>query len=204
MNDWNTQAFGRITDLIREHARAEPQRRAVVDGTREIDYRTLDALMDRVAAALQRDGCQVGDSIAICAGSSIEYVALFLGALRAGVVVAPLAPSATADSLARMQADADATILFIDASTADSVGTAAPGAIPRIALDDSGVGRAFGEWLAPVGTQPAPADVQPAPCVQHHLFVGHHRRAQRHRAVARDALGPRGARRDVRLRRRTR
>ncbi len=161
MKDWNTQAFGKIADLIRLHAHAEPDRRAVVDAARAIDYRALDALMDRVAAALQRDGCRPGDSIAICAGSSIEYVALFLGALRAGVVVAPLAPSATADSLARMQADADATGLFIDASTADSVGPAAPGAIPRVALDDSGVGRAFSEWLAPVGTQPAPADVQP-------------------------------------------
>ncbi|MEO9101032.1 MAG: class I adenylate-forming enzyme family protein, partial [Rhodoferax sp.] len=161
MKDWNTQPFGKIADLIRLHAQAAPDRRAVIDGTRAIGYRELDELMDRVAAALQRDGCRVGDSIAICASSSIEYVALFLGALRAGVVVAPLAPSATADSLARMQADADATRLFIDASTAESVGPAAPGAIERIALDDSAVGRAFGQWLTPAGTQPAPADVQP-------------------------------------------
>ena len=161
MQDWTTQAFGRIADLIRLHAHAEPERSAVVDGARTIGFRALDEMMDRVAAALQRDGCQVGDCIAVCASSSIEYAALFLGALRAGVVVAPLAPSATADSLARMQADADAKRLFLDASTADSVGPAAADAIERIALDDSGVGRAFGQWLAPAGTQPAPASVQP-------------------------------------------
>ena len=161
MNDWTNQAFGTIADLIRQHADDEPARRAVIDGERSADYATLNALMDRVAAALQRDGFKVGDCIAVCASSSIEYVALFIGALRAGVVVAPLAPSATADSLARMQADADAKLLFIDGTTEDAVGPAAPGAIPRISLDGSPVGRAFGDWLAPQGAQPAPVQIEP-------------------------------------------
>ena len=67
-------------------------------GRRMLDYAALDALMDRVAAALQRDGLRPGDSIAICASSVAEYAAVFLGALRAGVAVAPLAPSVDAPS----------------------------------------------------------------------------------------------------------
>ena len=91
MNLLNTE-FALITDLIRQHAAQDPRRRALVEGERELEYGALDALMDRIAAALQRDGLQLGDTIAICAGMSIEYAAVFLGALRAGVVVAPLAP----------------------------------------------------------------------------------------------------------------
>ena len=41
-------------------------------------------------AELGNDG--VSEAISICALSSIEYAATFIGALRAGVAVAPLAP----------------------------------------------------------------------------------------------------------------
>ena len=41
-------------------------------------------MADHVAASLQRDGLAPGDAVAICAGTSIRYVALFIGALRAG------------------------------------------------------------------------------------------------------------------------
>jgi long-chain acyl-CoA synthetase len=104
----NPPAFRAIPDLIREHARAEPVRRAlaVCEGgaMRAIDYATLDARMDRVAAALQRDGLQAGDAIALCAATSIDYATVYLGALRAGVVVAPLAPGSTPEAFARMLA----------------------------------------------------------------------------------------------------
>ena len=77
--------FGLISDLISQHAQHAPSRPVLVQGDRQMDYATLDALMDRTACALQRDGIRPGDAIAICAGMSIEYAAIFLGALRAGV-----------------------------------------------------------------------------------------------------------------------
>ena len=157
--------FGTIADLIRAHARAEPARRALVEctgtATRTIDYANLDALMDRIAAALQRDGLRPGDAIAVCATTSIDYAAVFLGALRAGVVVAPLAPGSTPESLARMLADAGARLLFTDASAADTLGTAGAGSVPRIALDSSSAGQPLDAWLAPPGTAPTPVAVQP-------------------------------------------
>src|SRR6218665_273756 len=100
--------FGTIPALIRRHAQEAPQRRALAQDAEALDYAVLDALMDRVAAALQRDGVQPGEAIAICAGTSIAYAVTYLGALRAGVVVAPLAPGATPDSLEGMVRDAGA------------------------------------------------------------------------------------------------
>src|SRR3954467_10615114 len=106
--------FGTIPELIHLHAQQQPDHPALVQDNRSVSYAELDALMDRVVASLQRDGVQPREAIAICASTSIQYAALFLGALRAGVAVAPLAPSSTAESLAVMIRDCGAKRLFLD------------------------------------------------------------------------------------------
>jgi len=161
VNDLLQQEFGLVCDLIRQHALEAPRRIALIEGQRSLDYAALDVLLDRIAAALQRDGLQAGDAIAICAGMSIDYAAVFLGALRAGVVVAPLAPGATAESLAGMVLDAQARLLFIDAGSAELATCAGVSVVPRIALDGSGAGRVLQDWLAPVGQGPKSVQIGP-------------------------------------------
>jgi len=156
------RSFGAIADLVRLHAQHTPDHAALADTGQALNYGALDALMDRVAAALQRDGLGPGDAIAVCAASSVNYAAVFLGALRAGIAVAPLAPGSTPASLARMIEDADARILFTDASAAEVVGPAKEGGIPRVALDGSAAGQALERWLAPAGTQPRAVETQPS------------------------------------------
>src|ERR1700757_958791 len=99
------QPFATVPDLVRLQAREHPGHIALREeepAPRSVDYAALDALMDRVAAALQRDGVEPRQAIAMCAANSIEYAVLFLGALRAGVAIAPLAPSSTPESIGRM------------------------------------------------------------------------------------------------------
>jgi len=151
-------AFRAIPDLVREHAAARPRQRALVQGEDIIDYAALDALMDRVAAALQRDGVCQGDSIAICAHSAPRYAAVFLGALRAGVAVAPLAPSVTAEQFASMLADAQAKLLFADAAALPLLKDVQ---LRTLALDGSLPGVPLDEWLAAPGTKPAALALQP-------------------------------------------
>ncbi len=146
-------SFGTIAGLIRRHAREAPRRRALVQDGRTLDYAALDALMDRVAAALQRDGVQPGHSVAICAATSLAYAVSYLGALRAGVVVVPLAPGATPDSVERMLYDAGACLLFADAEVAQRLEGRAS-TVPRILLDDPAAGRAWSGWLARDGARP--------------------------------------------------
>jgi len=150
--------FRTISDLVREHARARPAHAALVQGDDVLSYSALDALMDRIAATLQRDGIGPGDAIAICAHSSPRYAAVFLGALRAGAAVAPLAPSVTPESFASMLGDAQARLLFIDAAALEALGTSAPPA-RCIALDGSAPGDAFATWLLPEGASPRPVEV---------------------------------------------
>jgi acyl-CoA synthetase (AMP-forming)/AMP-acid ligase II len=154
------QPFVPVPDLIRAFAVERPSHLALIHNDRKMTFGELDAMMDRVAASLQRDGLQAGDSIAICASSSIEYSALYVGALRAGVVVAPLAPSSTPESLVTMIADSGARFLFIDASTANLFANTRSQIQARIiACDDSFAGDSLSKWLAPAGTKPQAVDV---------------------------------------------
>src|SRR5690606_30636886 len=100
--DMLTREFGTLPELVRHHAARQPAALALVQGGRHLDYAALDRAMDRVAAALQRDGVRAGQLISICAATSLEYATTFLGALRAGVAVAPLAPGSTPETLAAM------------------------------------------------------------------------------------------------------
>jgi acyl-CoA synthetase (AMP-forming)/AMP-acid ligase II len=145
------------------HAAARPDHAALIQDGRVLGYAELDGLMDRVAASLQRDGVKPREAIAICAGTSPEYAAVFLGCLRAGVAVAPLAPSSSPDSLLTMIADAGARKLFLDDSVARAIEPVrAKLGVEQIALDGSAAGTALNEWLAAPGSRPAGVDIQPA------------------------------------------
>ena len=120
------QEFGDIAHIVHLHAQERPDHAALIQGETRWSYGELDAVMDRVAAALRRDGVRPGEAIAIAAGTSIEYAAVFLGALRAGVAVSPLAPSSTPASLAAMIEDCGARLLFLDRASAESSGEGRP------------------------------------------------------------------------------
>jgi long-chain acyl-CoA synthetase len=154
--------FCTVAELIRRHARDNPANPALILNDRRLDYAALDAEIDRVAAALQRDRVKPGEVIAISAATSLEYAAVFLGSVRAGVVVAPLAPDSTPAGMAAMVADSGARLFFLDGAVGDAIGAAAASiGARRIALDDSTAGGPFSSWLAPPGASPNAVAVQP-------------------------------------------
>jgi long-chain acyl-CoA synthetase len=112
--DQPNTTFEWIPGLVRNYSDTDPDKTAVqVDGN-SLSYRDLDRAMDRMAATFQEQQLVIGDVIAICAATSLEYVVVFLGALRAGLVPAPLAPSVTAEQLTSMLQDCGAKLLFAD------------------------------------------------------------------------------------------
>jgi long-chain acyl-CoA synthetase len=161
------EAFRDLPSLLRDHARARPAAMAIHDAERSVSYAAFDALVDRVAATLQRDGLKPRDAVAICASSSIDYLAVFMGALRAGLAVAPLAPSSTPRQLADMAADADARLFFLDASVAQALDDAQvqlPADVGRIRVDGGAAGsdQSFTDWLLPEGAVPQPVSIDPS------------------------------------------
>ena len=148
--------FQAISDLVAQHAATRPMKTAVVQGTRSVTWGQLDAMIGRIAASLQRDGLKPGASIAICAANSLEYVAAFLGGLRAGAAVAPLSTHSSPQQLATMVADCGARQFFVDA---DVPGFDTPGA-QRIFMDGS-ARPSLERWLLPAGSQPRRVEVTP-------------------------------------------
>jgi long-chain acyl-CoA synthetase len=153
--------FSTMPELVRAHATERPGHIAAIDGGRSTDYAAFDHLVDRVAAALQRDGIQPHQAVAICAPSSIEYLAVFVGALRAGAVPCPLAPSSTPDQLAAMIADSGATLVFVDAAASQALDAASQRpAAARIWLEGDG-GRTFEGWLGLDDATPTAVEIRP-------------------------------------------
>ena len=154
-----TPIFGDAGEVLRAHARKQPHRMAIACGDRSITWAQLDALMDRVAATLQQEGIEPTRSIAICAGTSIEYLVAFLGAIRAGIAVAPIAPSLTAPAIAAMIADSGAQRVYLDRASAAALAAAKTSLAAPVTLLDGEP--SFDAWLKPAGTAPAPVTPQP-------------------------------------------
>jgi long-chain acyl-CoA synthetase len=160
------QEFGLIADLVRGYAQERPKHPALIANGRVMNYADLDSCMDRIASALQRDGIGPGAAISICAYASIEYGSAFLGSARAGVAVAPLAPSSTPEALVTMLADAGAKILFLDAAVGQALASQTlPQGVRCVRLDsvvDVDGHASFERWLAPGGRRPQPVAIEPA------------------------------------------
>jgi long-chain acyl-CoA synthetase len=153
--------FATIHDLIAEHAVQQPHAKALVQDDRQLSYCELDALMNRVGASMQRDGLQPREMIAICAQSSIEYAVAFLGALRVGVAVAPLAPSSTPEALLSMLDDCDAKLLFLDRSVAALLEPVRARIKAQWITLDGHAPVTWSEWLAAEGARPIPVEADP-------------------------------------------
>lgn len=162
IQDYVQQPFGTFAELFALQAAANPGKTAVVCAGRTIAYRDLDALADRIAAALQRDGVKPGGVAAICAPASIEYVAVFIGTLRTGAAIAPLSPSATPEQLAGMIADCGASHVFTDASVSALLEPVA-GALGAdfVALTEGARGTPLDDWLAPQAARPEAVEIAP-------------------------------------------
>ncbi len=153
MNTLLAQPFGTLPALLAHHAATRGTHPTLVLDGQVLSFAQLQACVQQVAGALQRDGVRPGQAIAICAATSLAYACTFLGAVLAGVTVAPLPPTATPAQLQALSANAGAVAVFVDADTAANW---ANGPVRCWSLDEP----AWTEWLqgAPV---PSPVTRQP-------------------------------------------
>ncbi|HEU5027346.1 MAG TPA: AMP-binding protein [Spirillospora sp.] len=79
-----------LTGLFGRHARAHPDRPAVLDGGRALTYAELDAASDEVAAGLAAHGTGRGDRVALRLPRSADLVIGALGILKSGAAYSPL------------------------------------------------------------------------------------------------------------------
>ncbi len=157
--------FGDFGEILRQWAKVQSDAPALSDDAGTISWGAMDALVDRIAAGLQRDGLPPGQAVAILGTTSIPYALVYLAAVRAGGCAAPLTTSATPAQLSAMMADSGAIHLFVDAAKwAELAGHALP-ALKIVMLDDAaGEAPGLAHWMAAEGAVPAhraPAEGDP-------------------------------------------
>ncbi len=152
--------FVSIPIRLAHHAKAFPDKRAVVCEGKSRTWAEFDQRANKVARTLADMKIGKGDKIAILAANSIEYLETFMGGLRAGACVVPLSTMAAADALEKMLDDCDAKVLFLSDQYRSLVdpyekrlGKLIPGG--RIAYDFRREGwQDFEAWLTPTSGSP--------------------------------------------------
>lgn len=139
--------FGSFPAIISGWAAARPDRLALRDDCGDLTWGELGDRVERIAAQLIETGLERGQSVAILGTSCIHYALVFLAAVRAGGVAAPLTTSASREQLEGMAKDSGARHLFIDAAKRAELSANFMPELEHIALED------MGAWMAPAGTR---------------------------------------------------
>ena len=126
--------LGNLGDL--SAAGADPAKIAIVDladpaRPREWLHGEIDRAACAVARALVRRGHRRGDRIAILAANRAEYVAAYLGTMRAGMVSVPVSFKLPPDAIRYVLNDAGVRLIFTDAERR----AACPDDVPIVELD---------------------------------------------------------------------
>jgi long-chain acyl-CoA synthetase len=107
-----------VASLVAQAAVDRPEMLAVVEsGGRSVTWAQLEDEVARVATGLGAAGLVAGQRAMVVMGNRIEFVATYLGVLRAQVVAVPVNPRSTAGELARMIADSGSRVVVADEDT---------------------------------------------------------------------------------------
>jgi acyl-CoA synthetase (AMP-forming)/AMP-acid ligase II len=140
---------------LSDWAAAHPDKVAMRDDAGEVTWAELEDRTARLAAKLIESGLKPQQSVAILGTSCINYALVFLAAVRAGGVAAPLTTSASPAQLAGMVADSGAQHLFIDAAKSAELGAEFASDLDHIALEE------LDAWMALSGTAAPPVTHDP-------------------------------------------
>ena len=79
-----------IADAVATHARLTPHKLAVRDSRRRLSYAQWDERASRLGAGLRGLGLAHGDRVGVLAYNCLEWMELYVGLARAGLVAVPL------------------------------------------------------------------------------------------------------------------
>ena len=100
-----------VADLVTRAAERAGDRPALLSGPATLTWAELDELVDRAAGALRGLDLATGDRIVLQLGNSMDFPALYFGALRAGLVAVPANTGYTGPELTHLLQDSGARAL---------------------------------------------------------------------------------------------
>ncbi|NIJ11893.1 long-chain acyl-CoA synthetase [Saccharomonospora amisosensis] len=117
-----------LTDAVYARSLSEPDTTVLAvrerDGWRDVGYGELAGTVLAVARGLLAEGVRAGDRVVVLGPTSLDWVVADLAVLSVGAVTVPVYPTASAEQVRAVLADAEPVACFAD-----------PNALPR--LDDA-------------------------------------------------------------------
>jgi long-chain acyl-CoA synthetase len=104
-----------IGDIVRRNAARFPEKVALLDGQKEITYQELDEMTNQFANYLLSIGLKKGDTIATICGNSWEYVVVFNGIAKAGLIWVPMNPGISVNEKLYILNQIEAKLILADA-----------------------------------------------------------------------------------------
>jgi len=112
--------------FLEESARKYPDRACTIFKGAVITYKEMNAITDRVAAALVDMGMKKGDRVGIFMPNSPQFVMVFFGILKAGGVVVATNPLYTAPEIEHQASDAGIEYMFVMTNFYNTIKKAQP------------------------------------------------------------------------------
>ncbi|MDT3669462.1 MAG: long-chain-fatty-acid--CoA ligase [Aromatoleum sp.] len=117
--------------IVRRNALRYPDKAALVLDASSCTWRELDGRVDRVANALHARGLARGERVAVLLGNCAEFVELYFGLARAGVIAVPVNYRLTPGELAQLLRHATPSLFVVGAAFADKASDVA-GLLPEL------------------------------------------------------------------------
>jgi long-chain acyl-CoA synthetase len=136
-----------VSSALRGWARHDPDRPAILFEGRRLSYGALDDLASRVAGALLARGVGPGDRVALHLPNIPEFVACYLGTLRAGAVAVSVNPSLTAAEVGFLLEDSEARVCFTTERGQEAVDRQNLAALQHLVLCEGAGQSTLHEWL---------------------------------------------------------
>jgi amino acid adenylation domain-containing protein len=107
--------------LFEQIVESHPEAVAIEDGDIRMNYRRLNASVNRVTRRLRKMGVGLESRVGICMERSAETIAGILGIIKAGGVYVPLDPGYPGDRLQFIAEDAAITALIVHTGTREKI-----------------------------------------------------------------------------------
>jgi benzoate-CoA ligase family protein len=138
-------------------AREHPQKLAILGVEQQATYADIEREMNRVAQALREYGCRPGDRVLVVLPDSLEFIAAFFGAAKAGSLPVPVNSMARSSDYQHYLVDSGARFAIVHGSQFEEFKpalhasaveyTIVVGARARIPVAGQGTTIAWDDWL---------------------------------------------------------
>ncbi|MGH7747631.1 MAG: AMP-binding protein, partial [Candidatus Dormibacteria bacterium] len=128
----------RLQDFSDHRAVLSPDGECATDGLRSVSWLEMSRWSNQVAGFLA-DSLAPGERFGVLARNSLEWLALYLGACKAGVVIVPLNVRLKPQEWAYILSDAGVRLVIVDEELREPLSSALPTGVTERVVLGSGV-----------------------------------------------------------------